>query len=223
MFDARKISAPQLLEALAADFEGHENLQRMLIEEAPKFGNDDDTVRGIAHELSRCLAEEIKCHRNERGGIYRSGISSAPLYIWQGKEIGATADGRKAKEPLAPNFSPAMGRARDGLTTVIRTFAQHDLTDLINGGPLTIEIHDSAFQTSDAYAKMAALIRTFVELGGMQMQVNTVNRQKLIDAQAHPEKYRNLIVRVWGFSAYFVELERDFQDHIISRTEHVFN
>lgn len=223
MYDTKRISTPQLRRALDENFEGHEELRRTLIEDAPKFGNDNDAVRAIAHELTRCFAEELKRHRNDRGGIYRGGISSALLYIWQGKEIGATPDGRKAQEPLAPNFSPVMGRAKEGLTTVIRTFAQHDLTDMINGGPLTIEIHDSAFQSSDAFAKMAALIRTYVELGGLQVQVNAVNRKALLDAQAHPERYRDLIVRVWGFSAYFVELERDFQDHIISRTEHMFN
>ncbi|MEF9896348.1 MAG: glycine radical domain-containing protein, partial [Clostridia bacterium] len=97
--------------------------------------------------------------------------------------------------------------------------AKPDLKRVINGGPLTIEFHDTVFRTDEAITKVAMLVRSFIEDGGHQLQLNTVNRDRLLDAQQHPENYRNLIVRVWGWSGYFVELDKCYQDHIIARVE----
>ena len=102
---------------------------------------------------------------------------------------------------------------------MVKSFSKPDLTRTVNGGPLTIELHDTLFRTPDSISKVASLIRSYILLGGHQIQINAVNRDRLLDAQNHPEQYRNLIVRVWGWSGYFVELDREYQDHIIRRME----
>ena len=106
-----------------------------------------------------------------------------------------------------------------GPVSVVKSFTEPDLVPVANGGPLTIEIHDSAFLQPDGVAKVARLVKYFVERGGHQMQINTINRETLLDAQAHPERHRHLIVRVWGWSGYFIELDKCFQDQIIKRLE----
>ena len=99
------------------------------------------------------------------------------------------------------------------------SFTKPELGEVINGGPLTLELHDTLFRNEESISKVAALVKSFVDLGGHQLQLNSVNRDTMLDAQKHPEKYRNLIVRVWGWSGYFVELDKDYQDHIIKRAE----
>ncbi len=106
-----------------------------------------------------------------------------------------------------------------GPLSVIRSFTEPDLGPVCNGGPLTIEIHDSAFAMADGVAKVAELVRFFIRRGGHQLQINTINRETLVDAQKHPELHRHLIVRVWGWSGYFVELDKEYQDQIIKRVE----
>ena len=140
-------------------------------------------------------------------------------YVWHAEGIGATADGRKAAEPLPANYAPTLNTRLSGPASLIRSFAKPDLSRVINGGPLTIEFHDSVFRNEEAISKVACLVKSFILEGGHQLQLNTVNREQLLDAQAHPENYRNLIVRVWGWSGYFVELDKCYQDHIIERVE----
>ena len=103
---------------------------------------------------------------------------------------------------------------------MIQSFTKFDLKRIANGGPLTLEIHDTTFRNPDGVEKVAHLVKSFILLGGHQLQLNAVNREKLIDAQKHPGKYPNLIVRVWGWSGYFDELDTPFQDHVIRRTEY---
>ena len=208
-----------LLEALDHDFAGHEELQRRLQYQCPKMGNDDESADQYACLLLHMFAEAVKGLTNERGGIYRAGTGSAMYYIWHANELGATADGRKAGTPLPANYAPSLNVKLDGPVSLIKSFAKPDLREVINGGPLTIEFSDNVFRNDEAIAKVAALVKLFIDLGGHQLQLNTVNREQLLDAQKHPEAYRNLIVRVWGWSGYFVELDKCYQDHIISRAE----
>ena len=141
-------------------------------------------------------------------------------YIWKGKNCPATADGRKAFTPYSSSFSPALDVKTDGVLSVIQSFTKNDMTNIINGGPLTIEIHDTVFKNDIGIKKVAQLVKSFVQLGGHQLQLNSISRDKLIDAQKHPENYTNLIVRVWGWSGYFNELDVEFQNHIIKRAEY---
>jgi formate C-acetyltransferase len=133
--------------------------------------------------------------------------------------LGATADGREAGVPLPANYAPSLNIRLNGPVSLIKSFTKPDLEKTINGGPLTVEFSDRVFAQEESITKVAQLVQLFVLRGGHQIQLNTVNRERLLDAQRHPEKYRNLIVRVWGWSGYFVELDKCYQDHIIQRTQ----
>lgn len=213
------LSVQTLFKALDNDFSGYEELQHRLQYACPKMGNDDEAADQYARMLLHMFAEAVRGQTNERGGIYRAGTGSAMYYIWHASELGATADGRKAGTPLPANYAPSLNIKLDGPVSLIKSFAKPDLREVINGGPLTIEFSDTVFRNDEAIAKVAALVKLFIDLGGHQLQLNTVNRDQLLDAQKHPEAYRNLIVRVWGWSGYFVELDKCYQDHIISRAE----
>ncbi|NMB12146.1 MAG: pyruvate formate-lyase [Firmicutes bacterium] len=217
VFDSRHISAETFMEAVDADFKGYETLLARLKAEAPKMGNDDDYVDSIACELLEIFADSLEGMRNERGGCYRAGTGSAMYYLWHAAEIGASPNGRRRGEPLPANYSPSLGVRLKGPISLIKSFTKPALSRVINGGPLTIELQDSVFRNEEAVRKVAMLVRAFVALGGHQLQLNTLNKDELLEAQSNPEKYRNLIVRVWGWSGYFVELDKDYQDHIIRR------
>jgi formate C-acetyltransferase len=131
----------------------------------------------------------------------------------------ATADGRHAWAPYSCSLSPSIGVRTDGVLSVIASFTKYDMTELINGGPLTLEIHDTVLRNDIGIKKTAALVKAFIDLGGHQLQLNSINRERLIDAREHPEKYPNLIVRVWGWSGRWNELGKEYQDHIIKRVE----
>lgn len=219
VFDEKSVSAPELKEALSRDFQGYEQLGNRLRYEAPKMGNNDDYVDEIACALLADFAQALKGRKNDRGGIFRAGTGSAMYYVWHGKDMSATADGRRQGEGLGANYSPSLfGKCR-GPVSIVQSFAKPDLKKVINGGPLTLELHDTVFRTKESREKVAALVKSFMDLGGHQLQLNAVNRDTLLDAKKHPEKYRNLIVRVWGWSGYFVELDGEYQDHIIRRME----
>jgi len=211
--------APQtLLSALDANFAGYEALHHRL-KNAPKMGNDDERADKHAVWLLDTFADAVKGLQNERGGCVRAGTGSAMFYIFHANELGATADGRELGTPLPANYAPSLNIKLSGPVSLIKSFTKPDLSRVINGGPLTIEFSESVFTQEESITKVAQLVQLFVLRGGHQLQLNTVNRDRLLDAQAHPENYRNLIVRVWGWSGYFVELDKCYQDHIIRRAE----
>ena len=213
-------TAPEaLLRAMADNFVGHDALRDQLKYHCPKAGNDDDRVDGLVGWLLDTFADAVEGLHNERGGIIRAGTGSAMFYIFHANELGATADGREAGVPLPANYAPSLNIRLNGPVSLIKSFSKPDLRRTINGGPLTIEFSDSVFTQEESITKVAQLVRLFVQRGGHQLQLNTVNRERMLDAQKHPENYRNLIVRVWGWSGYFVELDKCYQDHIIRRAE----
>ncbi|MBQ7365580.1 MAG: pyruvate formate-lyase, partial [Clostridia bacterium] len=216
-----EMTKTELLEALAQNYDGYDSLYHKLRYDAPKFGNNDAFVNEIASRLLTIFANALEGHRNDRGGIFRAGTGSAMYYVTQGKMIPATADGRKAGEGLGANYSPSLFARCKGPVSVILSFTAPDLVPVANGGPLTLELHDTMFRSDDSIRKTALLVKSYIQNGGHQLQLNAVNREMLLDAQKHPERYRNLIVRVWGWSGYFVELEKEYQDHIIARCAYV--
>ena len=218
VFDDKKCSGKELLEALAADFEGYSELRNYLLSCA-KMGNNDDSVDCYADVLLDVFSDVFSQYKNIHGGVLRAGTGSAMEYILSAANVGATPDGRRAKTAFGSSFSPSPVARLRGPLSCIRSFTKHDLTNVINGGPLTMEIHDNTFRYADGVKKVAALVKAFIDLGGHQMQLNSINRDVLLDAQKHPENHKNLIVRVWGWSGYFNELDTNYQDHIISRTE----
>lgn len=219
VFQEGRFTIPELEHMLALDFQGYERELHLLRYEAPKMGNDEDETDAIAVQLLDWFADALEGKRNDRGGIYRPGTGSAMYYLWHAQSQEATPDGRKRGEPLPCNYSPSLFVRTRGPVSIIKSFSKPNLRRVANGGPLTIELHDSVFRAQDSVGKVARFVRSFMQLGGHQMQINAVNRAVLEDAKRHPEQYRNLIVRVWGWSGYFVELDEAYQDHIIRRAE----
>jgi len=217
IFDEKSLTVEELQKALDANFEGYDELYQKLRFEAPKMGNDDDYADSLADRLLTSFDNGLAGLRNERGGVFRAGTGTAMYYIFHATGLKATPDGRKAGEVIPANYSPSMYTKHNGPVSVIKSFSKQDLKKTINGGPLTIELDDTLFRNEENIEKLAMLIRTYVTLGGHQLQLNTLNKERLFEARKHPEQHRNLIVRVWGWSGYFVELDECYQDHIINR------
>jgi len=218
VYDDRLTDPQTLLTALEQNFEGFTSLRNQLLA-CPKMGSDDDYVDSIAGQLMDYFAKHLNGRPNGLGGIWRAGTGSAMEYVRCGKVCPATPDGRLAGTPFACSFSPSLQAKPKGPLSTIRSFTKFDLTNIINGGPLTMELHDNVFRNEEGEEKVAALVKLFVLSGGHQLQLNTLNRQQLLDARAHPENYPNLVVRVWGWSGYFRELDPEYQDHILQRTQ----
>lgn len=217
-YEQKKYSLNDIIVALNADFVGYEGMRAEMLSQ-PKMGNNDDEVDNIAGTLMGWFSDYINGRQNEFGGIFRAGTGSAMEYIYRAEMVGATSDGRKARAPYGSSFSPSLDARLNGPLSAISSFSKFDMKRIINGGPFTIEMHDTVFRNDEGEKKVAALIKAFIDMGGHQIQINAINRETLIDAQKHPEKYPNLIVRVWGWSGYFNELDIAFQNHIIRRCE----
>ena len=198
----------------------------MLINEAPKYGNDEDEVDELVVEAYDSYLDEIKKYKNTRfgrgpiGGVRYGGTSSIPANVGQGMGTMATPDGRNAHEPLAEGCSPAHNCDQHGPTAVFKSVSKLP-THLITGGVLLNQkMNPSMLANEENKMKLEALIRTFFNrLHGYHVQYNIVSRETLIDAQKHPEKHKDLIVRVAGYSAFFNVLSKATQDDIIGRTE----
>ena len=218
VFEKKLVTLAELVKLLDTDFAGRPDVLAAA-KAAPKMGNADPRVDELAKKLLAFWGHAFDGKKNDRGGIFRPGTGSAMYYIWHAREVPASADGRLKGHPLSANYAPSLDASVKGPISVVRSFTEPDLVPVCNGGPLTLEIHDSAFARPDGVTKVAQLVKFFVDRGGHQMQINTINRETLIDAQRHPELHRHLIVRVWGWSGYFVELDREYQDQIIKRVE----
>jgi len=217
VFEEKSIKKEELVKAVDSNFENTPELLHKLRFEAPKLGNNDDFVDSIATELLDVFANSLKGKTNCRGGIYRAGTGSAMYYLWHANEIGASADGRRAKEPFGTNYSVSLFAKVKGPVSVIASMTKQHFENAMNGGPLTLEFHQSIFADDDGVEKVGLLVKSFIDRGGHQLQLNTVNLDRMLDAQIHPENHRQLVVRIWGWSAYFVELDKEYQDHVIAR------
>ena len=218
IYENRTYTKNELLQALENNYDGYGELRNRLLS-CPKMGSDDDTVDEIAAVLLSTYADALNGKPNGADGIFRAGTGSAHEYYYSAKNVGATPDGRKAGEMYGSGFSPSLTGKPTGPLSCIRSFTKFDMTRLVNGGPLSMELHDSVFRDVEGIEKVAQLVMAFIRLGGHQLQLNAVNRDVLLDAQAHPEAHRDLIVRVWGWSGYFIELDQQYQEHILRRTE----
>jgi len=217
VFEEQSVTKQALLTAMEENFEGHESLRRKLLD-APKVGNNLKEPDELLCKLMSFYSKAMNNKDNGLGGICRAGTGSAQNYISSAKKCGATADGRRAGDPYPSSYSPALGMPTAGPLSVIQSFTKYDLSEIINGGPLTMEVSDTVFRNPEGVEKVALLVQAFIALGGHQLQLNVLNRETLKDARMHPENHRDLIVRVWGWSGYFTELDKPYQDHIISRT-----
>lgn len=230
VFDDKKITLKELKEALDTNFGEEdsnsnldfEDIRQMLIHRAPKFGNDIDEVDELARLGAYIYCKEVQKHKNPRGGNFHAGLYPAAINILFGDLIGATPDGRKAHEALADGVSPVRGADSNGPTAAINSVAKLDHFIASNGTLLNQKFHPGSIQGSAGLNNLAALVRSFFDQKGMHVQFNIIDKETLVEAQKNPSKYRDLVVRVAGYSAQFITLDKAIQDDIIKRTEQTF-
>jgi pyruvate formate-lyase/glycerol dehydratase family glycyl radical enzyme len=219
IYDNRVFGWDMMIKALDADFEGYEQVQHEMIYNTPKFGNDDDYADDQAVTVFEIYYDAVNGRPNSRGGVHRINMLPTTSHVYFGSVIGATPDGRNAHLPLSEGISPFQGVDHNGPTSVIKSASKID--HLRTGGTLLNQkFSPSFFEDEDSYDNLTALIRSYFSLDGHHIQFNVVNAETLKDAQKHPERYRDLIVRVAGYSDYFNDLGEDLQNEIIKRTEH---
>jgi pyruvate formate-lyase/glycerol dehydratase family glycyl radical enzyme len=218
VYDRETISMTRLLAALREDFAGQERLRQLLLNKTPKYGNDDDYADDIMRSLFEAYFEAVDGRPNTRGGDYHVNLLPTTVHVYFGSVMGATPDGRHAAMPLSEGISPVQGADRRGPTAVLRSAAKMD--HLRTGGTLLNQKFTPALLEDDAGLDgLVRLVRTYFKLDGHHIQFNVVDAGTLRAAQAHPEAYRDLIVRVAGYSDYFCDLSLALQEEIIARTE----
>jgi pyruvate formate-lyase/glycerol dehydratase family glycyl radical enzyme len=221
VFDKKQISFEELLNALKADFNGYENLRQRLLNKTPKYGNDEEYADNIMKAIFEVYYDAIDGRPNTKGGKYRINLLPTTVHVYFGKVVAATPDGRKAGEPLSEGVSPVQGADRKGPTAVIKSVSKIDHART-GGTLLNQKFAPEILADEQGLDKLAHLIRTYFKLDGHHIQFNVINADTLRDAQKHPEKYRDLMVRVAGYTDYFVDLSEELQNEIIKRTEHKF-
>jgi trans-4-hydroxy-L-proline dehydratase len=218
IYDRKIITWEKLNNAIEADFKGYDELQYELIYNTPKFGNDDDYADQQAVTVFEIYYDAVNGRPNTRGGVHRINMLPTTSHVYFGSVTEATADGRNAHLPLSEGISPFQGVDHNGPTSVIKSASKID--HLRTGGTLLNQkFSPSFFEDEESYEKLTSLIRSYFSLDGHHIQFNVVNADTLKDAQKHPERYRDLIVRVAGYSDYFNDLGEDLQNEIIKRTE----
>jgi len=219
IFDKKNFTMEELLDALRKNFEGKEDIRLRLVNEAPKYGNDDDYADDIMKELFEAYFEVLDGRPNTKGGKYRVNLLPTTVHIYFGQVVGATPNGRRAGMPLSDGISPSQGADTKGPTAVIKSVAKLDHART-GGTLLNQKFMPDLLKDEEGINKLLYLIRAFFKLDGHHIQFNVVSAETLKEAQRKPEEYRNLIVRVAGYSDYFCHLGTDLQNEIIARTEH---
>jgi len=215
----RSVPLAQLTEALRADFQGHEALRQRLLHRTSKYGNDDDAADSIMRRIFDVCVEELDGRPDPRGGHYRVEMLPTTCHVYFGAVTGALPDGRRAGVPLSEGISPVQGADRHGPTAVIRSASKMD--HLKAGGTLlNMKFTPALVDNEESIEKWAHLVRSYFKMDGHHIQFNVVRAETLREAQKHPEKHRDLIVRVAGYSDYFCDLSRELQEEIIARTAH---
>jgi pyruvate-formate lyase len=207
------------VKALDANFEGREILRQRLVNRAPKYGNDDDYADDLAVRAFDVLIEEVDGRPNTKGGRYRVEMLPTTSHIYFGSVTGAMPDGRKAGLPLSEGISPVQGADRQGPTAVFKSAAKMDHIKT-GGALLNMKLTPALLADEDGIGKLGQMVRAYFRMDGHHVQFNVVRAETLRKAQAEPEAYRDLIIRVAGYSDYFCDLARELQEEIISRTEH---
>jgi len=218
VFDGKRMKMNELLDVLTANFEGAEKLRLMLWNKTPKYGNDDDYADSITRSVFDAYFDLLDGRPNTKGGEYRVNLLPTTVHIYFGRVTGATPDGRKRGMPLSDGISPSQGADRHGPTAVMKSAAAFDHSKT-GGTLLNQKLMPQLLADEAGTDKLGHLIRTYFTLGGHHVQFNVVDGETLRKAQEHPERYKDLIVRVAGYSDYFVDIGRELQDEIISRTE----
>lgn len=221
IYKKRLISGEDVIKVLKSNFEvvGGDEIRHKLLT-LPKYGNDDDSVDHFAHEIAWSFVKEIEKYKPYRGGVFGPSLQGLTANVPEGLNLSATPDGRKAAEPIADNISPQAGTDIKGPTATMKSASKIDHSLFVNGNILNIKIHPSALK-GEGINKFSALIRTYFELKGYQVQFNIISSDTLRRAQLYPETNKSLIVKVAGYSAQFISLSKELQNQIIDRTEHI--
>jgi len=224
VFDDKAITLIELKKGLASDFAGvdMESMRQMLLNRAPKYGNDNEYADMIAHEGALIYCREVEKYVNPRGGKFQPGLYPVSANVPLGTVVGATADGRKSGTPLADGVSPVSGVDQSGPTASVKSVARLDHVIASNGTLLNMKFHPSALKDDRGIQNLVGVTETFFNGGGTHIQYNVIGRDTLLDAQKHPDNYQGMVVRVAGYSAFFTSLDKAIQDDIIARTEQVF-
>ena len=221
VFDEKSITAEELIAAMDENFANSPELLHRLRYEAPKMGCEGgDAAAALSKDVLYAFSGALAGRKNCLGGIWRAGTGTAMMYLRHASVTGATADGRLVGESFGANFSPSLFAKTAGPITVCEHFSCADMKKVLNGGPLTLEFAMSTFRDVESIQKLAKLIQYFILRGGHQIQLNAIDPVQLREAQKDPDRYRQLIVRIWGWSAYFVELDKPYQEHVIARQEY---
>jgi formate C-acetyltransferase len=219
VFDQRTVTMAELLAALADDFAGQERLRQMLLNRTPRYGNDDDKADNVMRAVFEAYYDAIDGRPNAKGGTYHINLLPTTCHVYFGSVVGATPDGRRAYTPLSEGISPVQGADRRGPTAVLRSAAKMD--HVRTGGTLLNQkFTPQVLADEPGLDMLVQLVRTYFKLDGHHIQFNVVDADTLRAAQRNPEQYRDLIVRVAGYSDYFCDLTPALQDEIIARTEH---
>lgn len=222
IFEEKRFSMAELKKALEANFDGFEEMRMELKKDAPKYGNNDSYADDIAREVLRVFCEEVGQYRNLRGGHFVPGQYSNSANVPFGANCGATPNGRLAGTPIAEACTPAHGSEKNGPTQSALSVAHLDHVLVTNGTQYNQKYHPNTLKGQKGLESLVAVIRTFFEAGGFHIQFNVVSADTLKSAQKEPDKYKDLVVRVAGYTAFFVDLNKEVQDDIIDRTEMQF-
>ena len=219
VFDKKTLGMSQMLEALRTNFKAVESQRQIFLNKTPKYGNDDDYSDDVMRLVFEIYYSAVNGRPNTKGGFYRINLLPTTVHVYFGRVTGATPDGRMAESPLSEGISPVQGADRHGPTAVIKSAAKMD--HIRTGGTLLNQKFSPQFlETEDGINKVVSLIRSYFRLDGHHIQFNVVKAETLREAQANPQQFRDLIVRVAGYSDYFCDLNPALQDEIIRRTEH---
>lgn len=226
IYEEKSLTWEELISAVKANYDGYEPIRQLIQNRAPKFGNDDDYVDSIAKDITEYFCDGVheRGQNSEgRGGKWAAGLMCFGMQAK--RNLPATPDGRKQGDLTASSFSPSVGMDKTGPTAVLKSIGKIDLTKANHGSVLDMALHSSAVSDAEGFEKLVKLIESFLKIPcTATLQMNVIDRDTLVAARANPElpEYRTLVVRVWGFSAVFVELHPSLQDHVIARTEHGF-
>ncbi|MCD8154276.1 MAG: glycyl radical protein [Clostridiales bacterium] len=221
VYDHKKFSMKELMEAMKANFQGYDRIRNLVTGRTPKYGNDDDYADEIMEQVFEFYCKSVTGRRNNRGGTYRVNMLPTTCHVYFGEVMMASPNGRLAHKPVSEGISPEKGADVHGPTAVIKSCSKMD--HLSTGGTLLNQkFSPSVVAGEKGLEQMANLIRTYFNLDGHHIQFNVIDRQTLVEAQKHPEEYKDLIVRVAGYSDHFRNLSKTLQDEIIERTEQSF-
>lgn len=220
VYEEKSISMNTLVEAITKNFEGYEDLRLKMFNQTPMYGNDDDSADEFVREMTDFAYHEISKYKSFRGPKFISGLYPVASHVPHGLVVSALPYGRLAKTPLADGCSPKGGTDKNGPTAVLKSVSKINHDTHVAGTLLNMRLDPSTVENEDGTRRIANLLRAFVDLNIYHIQFNLVTSDLLIEAQNNPDEYRSLIIRVAGYSAYFVELCREMQDDIIQRTVH---